>query len=112
MRWRNLTESEKEAYLAEQAKVEEAMAVIKTQKSTLREARWKQKQLKLGRGFYPPKPYPNPKAKSGASPLPGDGCFRAEDPSSQRLSKGQSPNDAKVADEEAEIVSLRHPGRT
>lgn len=101
----NLTESEKEAYLAEQAKVEEAMAVIKTQKSTLREARWKQKQLKLGRGFYPPKPYPNPKAKSGASPLPGDGCFRCGGPHRARdCPKGKSPNDAKVADEEAEIV--------
>ena len=53
------------AYLAEQERAEEEMMVIKAQKATLKEARWKQKQLKLGRQFYPPKGMP--KGSSGSS---------------------------------------------
>ena len=47
-------------YWSEQDKIEEAMAAIKVQKATLREARWKQKQMKLGRSFYPLREMPRP----------------------------------------------------
>ena len=46
-----LDDEVREAYWSEQDKIEEAMAAIKVQKATLREARWKQKQMKLGRSF-------------------------------------------------------------
>lgn len=46
-----------EAYFHEEDKAQEALAAIRQQKTTLREAHWKQKQLKLGRGYFPPKPY-------------------------------------------------------
>ena len=53
----NMTREDREAFLAEQERAESALAAIQTQKTTLKEARWKQKQLRMGRGFYPPKPY-------------------------------------------------------
>ena len=52
-----MSPEDQEAYMTEQDKVETALAAIQAQKATLREARWKQKQMKLGRGFFPPKPF-------------------------------------------------------
>ena len=52
-----LGHDEKEAYLVEQEGIEEAYAAIQQQKATLKEARWKQRQIRLGRSFFPPKPY-------------------------------------------------------
>ena len=60
----NLGENEREAFLAEQERAEAALAAIAAQKTTLREARWKQKQIKLNRQFYPPKPFPRGKGSS------------------------------------------------
>ena len=70
-----------EAYMAEQTKIDEAMAAIQTRKTTLKEARWKQKQLKLGRGFFPPKPYQRPgQAGQDSRNSQGKRCFRCNGP--------------------------------
>ena len=75
----NLSQEEQEAYWLEQEKIEEAMTAIRTQKATLREARWKQKQLKLGRGYFPPKPFAKASGK-GQTAKPGGSqegpCFK------------------------------------
>ena len=68
-------EETKEAYMLEQERVEDALAVINAQKATLREARWRQKEIKLGRQFYPKG------GKGGSSSKGGSGkgtiqCFR------------------------------------
>lgn len=71
----NLNAEEKEAYFQEQVRVDEALEAIRAQKTTLREARWKQKQLRLGRGFYPPKPFQKGSGKGGGDRRRA-GCFR------------------------------------
>ena len=75
---------EQEAYHAEQEKIDDALAAIQTHKATLREARWKQKQIKLGRNFYPPKPFPRSSPSAGNNgPASGRGplqCFRCGGP--------------------------------
>ena len=48
-----LGHDEKEAFLVEQERIEEAYAAIQQQKATLKEARWKQRQIRLGRNFFP-----------------------------------------------------------
>ena len=67
---------EEEAYFFEQERAEQALQAIQAQKSTLKEARWKQKQLKLGRGFYPPKPYEKGGGKGKSFDRKKEGCFR------------------------------------
>lgn len=73
----DLDEETREAYYLEQEKIEEAMEAIKVQKATLKEARWKQKQMKLSRNFYPRKPFPHgdgpPSSRRGSQ---DGGCFR------------------------------------
>ena len=59
-----LSEEAREAYAAEQATVQEALAVLQQQKTTLKEARWRQKQIKLGRNFFPAKEMPRSSASS------------------------------------------------
>lgn len=44
---------QQEAYLAEQQTIDETLEAIKLQKSTLKEALWRQRQIKFGRNFYP-----------------------------------------------------------
>ena len=71
-----LSQEDMGAYMMEQTRAEEAMAAINMQKATLREARWKQKQLKLGRGYFPPKPYQKGSGKGGHK----GPCFRCNGP--------------------------------
>ena len=47
---------EERAYLAEQEKIDDALMVIQAQKTTLKEAQWNQRQMKLGRNFFPRRP--------------------------------------------------------
>lgn len=42
-----------DAYMADQEIVEEALEVIREKKRTLKEARWRQSQVRMGRKFYP-----------------------------------------------------------
>ena len=70
---------QQEAYLAEQQAIDEVLEAIKVQKSTLKEARWRQRQIKLGRNFYPPRPYKG--GKGDGRPSKGDiKCFRCGGP--------------------------------
>ena len=42
-----------ECYMADQALIESALEVIQEKKRTLKEARWRQQQVRMGRNFYP-----------------------------------------------------------
>ena len=91
-----------EAYMAEQTKIDEAMAAIQTQKTTLKEARWKQKQLKLGRGFFPPKPFQRPSQDSRNSQ--GKRCFRCNGPHLMADCPQKNQQAKVVQEESAEIA--------
>ena len=98
-----------EAYMLAQTEVEDAMEAVKAAKNTLKEARWKQKQARLGRGFYPAKPFPKRDARpggGGARPRGGAGCFKCGGPhfADQCPLKGKVAGDAKMAEEAAEIA--------
>ena len=69
-----------EAYWAEQSRIEEAKTAIQTAKTTLREARWNQKQLKLGRNYYPPRPFPRDGGKGGGKGKSNVQCFKCGGP--------------------------------
>ena len=77
-----LDDDAKVAYMAEKEKIDEALASIQMGKATLREARWKQKQLRLGRNFFPPRAMP--KTSSSASSQKGGStgirCFHCGGP--------------------------------
>ena len=80
----NLDDDDQEAYVAEQSRIDYALAAIQNQKATLKEARWKQRQIKLGRNFYPPKPFQSRSSgSSGQGAGSGKGgtqCFRCGGP--------------------------------
>ena len=91
-----------EAYACEQEKINQAMEAIRVQKATLREARWNQKQLRLGRNYYPPRPF-NKGSGKGDRQKGQIQCFRCGGPHMQ----AQCPHrkgEAKVAEEAAEIA--------
>lgn len=97
-----------EAYFNEQDRIEEAMEAIKAHKVTLKEARWKQKQLKLGRKFYPPRPFNRQSkgdGKGAQSSKAGVSCFRCGGPhfADKCPKKEKSAN---VTEEAAEIAFL------
>ena len=46
-----------EAFMGEQVEIDMALEAIKEKKRTLKEARWRQQQVKMNRKFYPPAPY-------------------------------------------------------
>ena len=102
----DLPAEEQEAYMSEQAKIDDALAAIRTQKTTLKEARWKQKQLKLGRGYYPPKPFQKGSSSSGFKKPSGSvGCFKCGGAHMARDCPNKRPDgDAKMAEESAEIA--------
>ena len=101
----DLDDETKEAFWSEQDIIDEAMAAIKVQKATLREARWKQKQMKLGRSFYPPREMPRPSSSSMGKG--GIKCFHCGGPHKvadcPKKGKAQS---AQAADEAAEVAFL------
>ena len=63
-----------EAYAAAEERAQEALEALKQAKTTLKEARWSQKQMKLGRRFFPSKPFP--KGSGKGSDKGGIKCFR------------------------------------
>ena len=101
----NMSRDEREAFLAEQERAEAALAAIQTQKTTLKEARWKQKQLRMGRGFYPPKPYQRETNKGNFGDKKKGGCFRC---GGDHLIRDcpQKPKQAQVASEEAAEIAF------
>ena len=98
-----LGEEEQEAYRCEQKVAEEALEAIHAQKATLREARWKQRQIKLGRKFFPPKPFQ--RSSSSSQGNRSDGCFKCGGPHKQRdCPQIRKPKEALVNEEAAEIA--------
>lgn len=99
---------EREAYMLEQEKAEAAYEAIQQQKATLKEARWKQRQIKLGRNFYPPKPY---QRGSGSSNQHGQGnkgplqCFKCKGPH-KLVDCPHRNKEARVVEEAAEIAFM------
>ena len=103
----NMDANEQEAYMAEQERIEETMAAIQHQKATLREARWKQKQIKLGRNFFPSKPFQKSSSSGSTGAGAGKGniqCFRCGGPHRISECPQKRTEAAKVADEEAEVA--------
>lgn len=100
----HLDEGDREAFLAAQTEAEEALEALRSQKATLKEARWKQRQIKLGRGFYPPKPFPKGgNGKGSNTSKPGIKCFRCDGPHLAR----DCPNkvkESRFAEEEAHFA--------
>ena len=102
----NMEPEGQDAFVAEQTRIEDALAAIQTQKATLREARWKQKQIKLGRNFYPPRPF---QRGASGSHGPGSGkgtiqCFRCGGPHRIADCLREKNEEAKNAEEEAEVA--------
>ena len=97
---------QQDAYLAEQQTIDEALEAIKFQKSTLKEARWRQRQIKLGRNFYPPKPYKG--GKGDGRPSKGDiKCFRCGGPHYQdKCPQRFKEKSAQIADEESAEIAF------
>ena len=92
------------AYQEEQQKIDEAMEAIQQHKRTLKDARWRQHQVKLNRKFYPVKG----KGKGAASGKSGrDGqalkCLKCGGP---HLTQGcpKKMEDVKVATETSEFA--------
>ena len=99
-----LDEESREAYFVEQDKAEEALEAMRTQKATLKEARWKQKQIKLGRGYFPPKPFAPRPTSQNTSQARGDlKCFRCGGPHLARNCPNPS-KEARVAEQEAHFA--------
>eukprot|EP00435_Cladocopium_sp_Y103_P015270 s2436_g3.t1 len=100
----HLTDEDFEAYVAEQDKIQAALAAIRAQKATLQEARWKQKQIKLGRKFFPEKPYEKTH-KTFEKGARGDvKCFRCGGPHFKDKCPLNQAKQANVTEEAAEIV--------
>ena len=97
---------EQEVYLAEQQAIDEALEAIKVQKSTLKEARWCQRQIKLGRNFYPPRPYKG--GKGDGRPSKGDiKCLRCGGPRYQdKCPQKFKEKSAQIADEESAEIAF------
>lgn len=99
-----LDEESKEAHFLEQSRAEEALEALRSQKATLKEARWKQKQIKLGRGYFPPKPFAGRPSSQGAQQPRGDiKCFRCGGPHLARNCPNPS-KEARVAEQEAHFA--------
>ena len=93
-----------EAYACEQEKIDHALEAIKIHKATLKEARWNQKQMRLGRNYYPPKPFSKGDGK-GNRQKGQIQCFRCGGPHMQ----AQCPHrksEAKIAEEAAKIAFM------
>ena len=63
-----------EAFMGEQMEIDMALEAIKDKKRTLKEARWRQQQVKMNRKFYPTPAYRSsmrPQSSSGAGPHHG-----------------------------------------
>ena len=103
MEIQHLEAGDREAFLAAQAEAEEALEALKTQKATLKEARWKQKQIKLGRGYFPPKPFPKGAGGKGGTPnRTGIKCFRCDGPHLAR--DCPKAKESRFAEEEAHFA--------
>ena len=92
-----------EAFACEQAKIDSALEAIKVQKATLKEARWNQKQIRLGRNYYPPRPFPKGAGKGDRDRKVRSSVSGAVDLTCKRNVLTRK-SEAKVAEEAAEIA--------
>lgn len=90
--------------MTDQGLIEEALETIEMKKRTLREARWRQQQVKAGRKFYPvPKYQSRDKGKGKGGPTSGVKCYRCGGPHSTYNCPGSKKQSAQVT-EEAEVA--------
>ena len=90
-----------EVYWADQAIVDSALAAIQEQKRTLKEARWRQSQMRLGRKFYPVS-----KGKGyakGNENKPASKCLKCGGPHFTDNCPVKRPS-AQIAEEHAEVA--------
>ena len=106
-----LGEEEQEAFWTYDQEAEHALEAIRQHKATLKEARWKQRQVKLGRSFFPPKPF----QKSSATTRDGKKsvlCFKCGEPHFQRDCPLKNKEAQVTHEEEAEIAFTVTPDQT
>ena len=99
-----LNEEEFQAYVTEEEKIQSAMVAIRAQKATLQEARWKQRQIKLARRFYPEKPYERQNTGGSKGNKGNVQCFRCGGPHFKDKCPLNQTKQAQVTEEAAEIV--------
>ena len=97
-----------EAFMADQEVIEQALEVINNQRRTLKEARWRQQQVKSGRKFFPPRDYAGQQRRG--SPSFGKGknegnqkCYRCGGPHSTYNCPAPKRQQAQVS-EQAEVA--------
>lgn len=89
-----------EAFWAEQSAIDVALTAIQEQKRTLKEARWRQNQVKMGRKFFPlSKGKGSGKSKDGK----GGQCLKCGGPYSTDNCPVRRPA-AQIAEEQAEVA--------
>ena len=97
-----------EAYMVEQEVIDTALAAIHEQKRTLKEARWRQSQVRMGRRFYTPGSYPggskgSSKGGYGKSKTSAAKCLKCGGPHSSENCPVKKPMN-QVAEEQAEVA--------
>eukprot|EP00435_Cladocopium_sp_Y103_P058586 s1303_g20.t1 len=108
-----------EAFMADQEVIEQALETIALQKRTLKEARWRQQQVKSGRKFFPARDYGGQQKRGTSASTTGraDGgikCYRCGGPHSTYncpVPKKQQANvseEAEVAFGADEVLSVQH----
>lgn len=90
------------AFMEEQTTVNDALAAIEHQKRTLKEARWRQRQVKKSRSFFPAAKY-SPGAESFRRGRGHEKCLKCGGPHSSANCPVRKEA-AKVVEEEAEVV--------
>lgn len=88
------------AFMEEQTTINEAMAAIEHQKQTLKEARWRQSQVRKSRSFYPMAKYTPEASRRGRGP---ETCLKCGGPHTSSSCPVRKET-AKVVEEEAQVV--------
>lgn len=90
------------AFWAEQQAIDTALAAIQEQKRTLKEARWRQSQVRMGRKFFPPSGGKGA-SKGSQSLSSARKCLKCGGPHNTDNCPVRKPQ-AHVADEQAEVA--------
>ena len=97
-----------EAFMVEQQEIDQALEAIREKKRTLKEARWRQTQVKLNRRFFPSQPYrhggrPSSTSSSTTSSNMAEKCLSCGGRHKTAMCPNKSQK-ANVVAEEAEVA--------
>lgn len=99
-----MDEEDYEAYSVEETKAQTALQAIQAHKATLQEARWKQRQIKLGRKFFPAKPFEKTQRSGDYKKKGTVECFRCGGPHFKDKCPLNQGKQAHTVEEAAEIA--------